>query len=65
MASDEGFNRGFCAAGKQLNGRDDITLTSYVWEYLGNAIPSDIYNLDTNYYMKIKRGCHIINGYVR
>lgn len=35
--------RGFCATGKQLNGTDDITLTSYIWEYLGNQIPSDIY----------------------
>jgi len=35
--------RGFCASGKQLNGTDDITLTSYIWEYLGNQIPSDIY----------------------
>lgn len=36
--------RGFCADGKQLNGVDDITLTSYIWEYLGNKIPRDIYN---------------------
>lgn len=35
--------RGFCADGKQLNGVDDITLTSYIWEYLGNPIPSEIY----------------------
>lgn len=35
--------RGFCADGKQLNGKDDITLTSYIWEYLGNKMPSDIY----------------------
>lgn len=35
--------RGFCATGKQANGTDDITLTSYIWEYLGNQIPSDIY----------------------
>ncbi|EKD27035.1 MAG: hypothetical protein ACD_79C00915G0001 [uncultured bacterium] len=35
--------RGFCADGKQLNGRDDITLTSYIWEYLGNPIPPEIY----------------------
>ena len=35
--------RGFCASGKQLNGTDDITLTSYIWEYLGNEMPSDIY----------------------
>jgi len=36
--------RGFCSAGKRLNGVEDITLTSYIWEYLGNAIPSDIYS---------------------
>ncbi len=35
--------RGFCSSGKQLNGRDNITLTSYIWEYLGNPIPQDIY----------------------
>lgn len=27
--------RGFCSDGKRLNGIDDITLTSYIWEYLG------------------------------
>lgn len=37
--------RGFCASGKQLNGSDDITLTSYIWEYLGNQMPSDIYGV--------------------
>ena len=37
-------DRGFCAEGKQLNGVDDITLTSYIWEYLGNPIPADIYS---------------------
>jgi hypothetical protein len=36
-------SRGFCAAAKQKNGVDDITLTSYIWEYLGNKMPSDIY----------------------
>jgi hypothetical protein len=35
--------RGFCASGKQLNGTDAITLTSYIWEYMGNAMPSTIY----------------------
>lgn len=35
--------RGFCSDGKQLNGVDDITLTSYIWEYLGNQIPPEIY----------------------
>jgi hypothetical protein len=36
--------RGFAATGKQLNGTDNITLTSYIWEYLGNQMPSDIYS---------------------
>lgn len=35
--------RGFCSDGKQLNGKDDITLTSYIWEYLGNPIPAGFY----------------------
>lgn len=39
--------RGFCAPGKQLNGTDDITLTSYIWEYLGNEIPAEIYGTST------------------
>jgi hypothetical protein len=33
--------RGFCAPGNGLYG-GPITLTSYVWEYLGNPCPSDI-----------------------
>lgn len=36
-------SRGFCVNGKQLNGIDDITLTSYIWEYIGNKMPTDIY----------------------
>ena len=35
--------RGFCATGKQLDGINNITLTSYIWEYLGNKMPTDIY----------------------
>ena len=35
--------RGFAATGTQLNGTDEITLTSYIWEYLGNQMPADIY----------------------
>jgi len=35
--------RGFCADGKQLDGISDITLTSYIWEYLGNKMPANIY----------------------
>ena len=35
--------RGFAASGTQLDGTSEITLTSYIWEYLGNQMPSDIY----------------------
>ena len=35
--------RGFCADGKQLNGINNRTLTSYIWEYLGNPMPDDFY----------------------
>lgn len=35
--------RGFAASGTQLDGVSDITLTSYIWEYLGNQMPSTIY----------------------
>ncbi|GAI81260.1 unnamed protein product, partial [marine sediment metagenome] len=37
--------RGFCTTGNQLDGSTEVTLTSYIWEYLGNEIPEDIYNL--------------------
>lgn len=40
--------RGFAATGTQLNGVDPKTLTSYIWEYLGNQIPSDIYGSSTS-----------------
>jgi len=42
-------NRGFCA--------DGTTLTKYIWEYLGNAIPANIYgfNITTD---------SLLNGYV-
>ena len=35
--------RGFCTTGKQLNGTSDVTLTSYIWEYLGNPMPLSLY----------------------
>lgn len=35
--------RGFCAAGKQLDGTSNVTLTSYIWEYLGNPMPASPY----------------------
>lgn len=34
--------RGFCAAGNALDG-NPLTLTRYIWEILGNAMPSGIY----------------------
>jgi len=34
--------RGFCAAGNGLSGKP-ITLTSYIWEAMGSAVPADIY----------------------
>jgi len=43
FASVTGGARGFAASGKQKNGIDNITLTSYIWEYLGNQMPTDIY----------------------
>jgi len=37
-------NRGFANSdAKQLNGTDDVTLTYYIWEYLGNPVPCEIY----------------------
>ncbi|KAG2387556.1 hypothetical protein C9374_001150 [Naegleria lovaniensis] len=35
--------RGFCSSGKRLDGVNAVTLTSYIWEILGNPIPTEIY----------------------
>ena len=35
--------RGFCSAGKRLDGVNNVTLTSYIWEYLGTPLPPGIY----------------------
>lgn len=35
--------RGFCSTGTRLDGINPVTLTSYIWEQLGNPIPSGIY----------------------
>lgn len=46
--------RGFCSTTtKQLDGVHDVTLTSYIWEYLGNPMPAE-YNEDTHatYYVR-------------
>ncbi len=42
MCIDAGITRGFCSNGKRKDGRP-ITLTSYIWESLGNAMPTTIY----------------------
>ncbi len=39
----ETSTRGFCA--------ENMTLTKYIWEYLGNPIPSDIYGQSNVYYV--------------
>lgn len=36
-------SRGFCSPGTRLDGSNPITLTSYVWEALGNPLPAGIY----------------------
>lgn len=43
MCLDSGITRWFCSAWKRLDWINNITLTSYIWEYLGNEIPSEIY----------------------
>ena len=35
--------RGFCSTGKRLDGVNNVTLTSYIWEALGNPLPSSVY----------------------
>lgn len=35
--------RGFCSAGQRLGNVGPVTLTTYIWEYLGNPIPSGVY----------------------
>lgn len=36
-------SRGFCTSSARLDGLNPVTLTSYVWEALGNQIPAGIY----------------------
>lgn len=35
--------RGFCSRGTRLDAVNPVTLTSYIWEQLGNPIPAGIY----------------------
>jgi len=39
MCTDAGVTRGFCALGNDPRTGNPITLTNYVWEYLGNQNP--------------------------
>lgn len=41
MCTDAGITRGFCASGNGLYG-GPVTLTSYIWESLGNACPASV-----------------------
>jgi parallel beta-helix repeat protein len=43
MCTDVSITRGFCSTGTQLNGSSSVTLSSYIWEFLGTAIPASIY----------------------
>lgn len=38
-----GNTRGFCTPAKRLDGTHEVTLTSYIWEALGNPMPKGIY----------------------
>jgi hypothetical protein len=35
-----GTTRGFCSASLRLNGVNPVTLTSYIWEAAGIAMPA-------------------------
>ncbi len=35
--------RGFCSTGQRLGNLGPVTLTTYIWEYLGSPIPSGVY----------------------
>ena len=37
-----GTTRGFCSSARRLDGVNPITLTSYVWEMLGTAMPATL-----------------------
>jgi hypothetical protein len=43
MCVGAGVTRGFCSTGKRLDNLNAVTLTSYVWEAMGNPLPSGIY----------------------
>lgn len=53
--------RGFCTTAKQLNNTDTVTLTSYIWEYLGNQIPSNIYGGGDNLVPSAPTGLQVIS----
>ncbi|WP_196137628.1 hypothetical protein [Aliikangiella sp. G2MR2-5] len=38
MCVDSGITRGFCSNSTQKDGASEVTLSSYIWEYLGNAV---------------------------
>ena len=43
MCVGAGVTRGFCSTGTRRDMVNPVTLTSYIWEQLGNPIPSGIY----------------------
>jgi hypothetical protein len=44
MCLDSEITRGFCSTSNRLNSSKGITLSSYIWESLGNQMPAHIYN---------------------
>ncbi len=44
MCVDQGIERGFCNTGLQLDNVKGVTLTSYIWELLGNLMPEYVYS---------------------
>jgi len=48
MCNDTGITRGFCSNNLQLDASTPLTLSSYIWEYLGNQIPATIYGGNTD-----------------
>ncbi|WP_196138876.1 putative Ig domain-containing protein [Aliikangiella sp. G2MR2-5] len=43
MCEDMNITRGFCSTGSQLGSSSQVTLTSYIWESLGNPMPTNLY----------------------
>lgn len=43
MCGASGVTRGFCSTGQHPGNLGSVTLTTYIWEYLGKSMPAGIY----------------------